>query len=369
MKNKKVLLGLSGGVDSSIALYILLKKGYDVDCLFMRNWDSEINNDLLGNPNNLSDICPQEIDYNDAIKVAKRFNTNLIRKDFVKEYWDDVFKYFIDEYKKNRTPNPDIICNNKIKFKAFLDYAIKNNYDYIATGHYAKLKNNNLYISKDKFKDQTYFLSQLTKEQLSKVIFPLSNIKKEKVRKIAQRLNLENKSKKDSTGICFIGERNFREFLKNYLIENPGDIKTLDGKNLGRHIGLNFYTIGQRKDLNIKNLKDYPGPYYVVGKNTTDNILYVENKNNLDYLYSNIAILKDCIFRENIKKSKCLIRFRHQQKLIPGKIINIDNEYKIEYKKSKAVTPGQLAAVYFKNKCVGAGFIESVYYNNIKRSY
>lgn len=369
MKNKKVLLGLSGGIDSSVSLYLLLKKGYDVDCLFMRNWDSEINNDLLGNPNNLNDICPQEQDYNDAVSIAKRFNSKIIRKDFIKEYWDDVFSYFLNEYKKNRTPNPDIICNNEIKFKAFLDYAIKNNYDFIATGHYAKLKNKSLYISKDKKKDQTYFLAQLTKSQLEKVIFPLSKIKKEKVRKIARKLNLENKDKKDSTGICFIGERNFRNFLKNYLKENPGDITTLNGKFLGRHIGLSFYTIGQRKNLNITNLKDYPGPYYVVGKNTEKNILYAENKDNLEYLYSNMAILDNCVFREDIRKSNCFIRFRHQQKLIKGRIIKDNNSYKIKYKKTKAVTPGQLAAIYFKNKCVGAGFIDTVYYDEIKRSY
>ena len=244
---KKVVIGMSGGVDSSVAAILLKKAGYDVVGLFMRNWDSSINNDFLGNPNLNNNICPQEQDYNDAIEVCKKLGIELHRVDFVKEYWDNVFNYFLEELKVGRTPNPDIMCNKYIKFDAFMKKAKELGADYIATGHYAKMENGKLYKSFDKNKDQTYFLSQLSEEQLKNVLFPLGDIDKTEVRKIASKYGLITANKKDSTGICFIGERNFKEFLKNYLPNIPGAIINIEnGEKLGTHIGLMYYTICQR---------------------------------------------------------------------------------------------------------------------------
>ena len=212
----KVVVGMSGGVDSSVAAILLQKQGYEVIGLFMRNWDSTINNDYLGNPNDLNDICPQEKDYNDALKVCNKLGIPLKRVDFVKEYWDYVFTYFLNELKKGRTPNPDVMCNKYIKFDMFAKEAFKLGADYIATGHYARLINGKLYKGLDENKDQTYFLSQVSKKQLEKVLFPVGELQKSEVRKIAHEYDLITADKKDSTGICFIGERNFKKFLENY---------------------------------------------------------------------------------------------------------------------------------------------------------
>ena len=213
----KVVIGMSGGVDSSVAAYLLKKEGYEVIGLFMRNWDASVNNDILGNPTLNNNICPQEQDYNDALAVSNELGIPLHRIDFVKEYWDYVFTYFLDELKKGRTPNPDIMCNKYIKFDLFIKEAKRLGADYIATGHYARIKDGYLLRGIDDNKDQTYFLSQLTKEQLKNVLFPVGNIVKDEVRKIADELKLTTAKKKDSTGICFIGERNFKRFLENYL--------------------------------------------------------------------------------------------------------------------------------------------------------
>ena len=214
---KKVVIGMSGGVDSSVAAIELQKQGYEVIGLFMRNWDASLNNDILGNPTLNNKICPQESDYNDAKKVCDKLGIPLYRKDFVKEYYDYVFKYFLNELENGRTPNPDIMCNKYIKFDMFKKEAEKLGADYIATGHYARMIDGKLYKGIDSNKDQTYFLSQVSKKQLENVIFPVGDLKKEEVRKIANELNLSVANKKDSTGICFIGERNFKSFLKNYL--------------------------------------------------------------------------------------------------------------------------------------------------------
>ena len=205
---KRVVLGLSGGVDSAVAAYLLKQQGYEVIGVFMRNWDSQLNNDILGNPTNDNDICPQEQDYNDAKAVAKHLGIEIRRVDFIKEYWDKVFTYFIDEYAKGRTPNPDILCNKHIKFKAFLEYAEELNADFIATGHYARVehhegKDSVMLKGIDQNKDQTYFLCQLNQKQLQASLFPLGNITKQKVRKIAEELDLPVAHKKDSTGICW----------------------------------------------------------------------------------------------------------------------------------------------------------------------
>jgi len=234
---KKVVIGMSGGVDSSVAAILLQQQGYEVIGLFMRNWDSSLNNDILGNPTLQNDICPQEQDYNDALAVCKKLAIPLYRVDFVKEYWDFVFTYFLDELKKGRTPNPDIMCNKYIKFDLFAKEAMKLGADYIATGHYARTKGNKLLRGKYLNKDQTYFLSQLSNAQLINVLFPIGDLNKKEVRKIAEEYDLITAGKKDSTGICFIGERNFTSFLKNYLPNTPGQIVNIETNEVvGEHI-------------------------------------------------------------------------------------------------------------------------------------
>ena len=224
---KKVVIGMSGGVDSSVAAIMLQKQGYEVIGLFMRNWDSLADGELNG-PTTNTGICPQEEDYNDAKKVCDTLGIPLYRKDFVKEYWDYVFTYFLDELKNGRTPNPDIMCNKYIKFDMFIEEAKKIGADYIATGHYARLKDGKLLRGVDSNKDQTYFLSQVTKEQFKNVLFPIGELEKPEVRKIAEEYSLTTAHKKDSTGICFIGERNFKNFLKNYLPNQEGDIINIE---------------------------------------------------------------------------------------------------------------------------------------------
>ena len=292
---KKVIVGISGGVDSIVSAYLLKKEGYLVEGLFMRNWDSSINNDINGNPTLNNNICSQEQDYNDALNVCEKLGIKLHRIDFIKEYWDYVFTYFLDELKKGRTPNPDIMCNKYIKFDMFKKEADKLGADYIATGHYARMIDGKLYKGIDKNKDQTYFLSQVSKKQLSNVIFPIGELTKPQVRKIAKDLDLLVADKKDSTGICFIGERNFKEFLTNYLPNQEGDIVDIDTKEiLGKHIGLMYYTIGQRRGLDIGGNKDR---LYVVGKDLKNNILYVSLGDDTKCLMSTSAVL------EKIRKS------------------------------------------------------------------
>ena len=257
---KTVVIGMSGGVDSSVAAYLLKKEGYNVIGLFMRNWDSVINNDYLGNPNLDNDICPQEVDYNDAVEVCKKLDIPLHIVDFVKEYWDNVFTYFLDELNKGRTPNPDVMCNKYIKFDAFFKKAKELGADYIATGHYARVIDGKLCKAVDDNKDQSYFLAYVDKNKFKEVLFPIGELTKPMVRKIAVELDLVTARKKDSTGICFIGERNFRNFLKNYLPNMPGDIVDIETKEvLGKHIGLMYYTLGQRRGLNLggNELKHY----------------------------------------------------------------------------------------------------------------
>ena len=267
---KTVVIGMSGGVDSSVAAILLKKQGYNVIGLFMRNWDTSVNGDFLGNPNLNDNICPQEQDYNDAVKVCEKIGIELHRVDFVKEYWDYVFTYFLDELKKGRTPNPDIMCNKYIKFDMFAKEAIKLGADYIATGHYARMENGKLLRGVDSNKDQTYFLSQLSNKQLENVLFPVGDLEKPEVRKIAEEYDLITADKKDSTGICFIGERNFKQFLENYLPNTPGNIINIDTNEVvGKHVGLMYYTIGQRRGLDLGGNKER---LFVVGKDLNKNI-------------------------------------------------------------------------------------------------
>lgn len=356
---KTVVIGMSGGVDSSVAAIMLKNKGYNVIGLFMRNWDSTINNDYLGNPNLDNSICPQEEDYNDALKVCEKIGIPLHRIDFVKEYWDFVFTYFLDELKKGRTPNPDVMCNKYIKFDLFIKKAKELNADYIATGHYARLHNGKLLKAIDKNKDQSYFLAYVNKEVFKDVIFPLGNITKPEVRRIAKEYDLVTASKKDSTGICFIGERNFTKFLENYLPNLPGDIVNIDTKEvLGRHIGLMYYTIGQRRGLNIGGTKDR---CFVVEKDLENNILYVAIGDENKYLYSSSCIIEEFNFLTDDRPTKCTCKFRYRQPDIETNVEYLDlNTLKLDYTKSKAVTPGQFCVLYDKDVCLGGGIIKEV---------
>ncbi|MBQ6782611.1 MAG: tRNA 2-thiouridine(34) synthase MnmA [Acholeplasmatales bacterium] len=374
----KVILGLSGGVDSSVSLKILKDQGYDVEAMFMRNWDSALNNDYLGNPNKDDDVCPQEKDYMDAVMVANQLDIKLHRIDFVKEYWDNVFTYFIEEYKKGRTPNPDIMCNKYIKFDAFMEEAKYLGADYIAMGHYARVRHEKdksyLLRGVDSNKDQTYFLSQISQEQLRHSLFPVGDLTKAEVRKIAKDNNLYTVEKKDSTGICFIGERNFKEFLKNYLPANPGNIVTMDSKIVGKHEGLMYYTIGQRKGLGIGGNNEFSdSPWFVLGKRLDKNELIVGQGNDNIYLISNHCYANNInwISDKPIEGKKYTAKFRYRQKDNDVKIefINDDLIHVIYEQGVSSVTPGQAVVIYDGDICLGGGIIDSVYYNDKKRIY
>ena len=365
---KKVVIGMSGGVDSSVAAIELQKQGYEVIGLFMRNWDSLADGEMNG-PTTDQGICPQEVDYNDALKVCNKLGIELHRKDFVKEYWDYVFTYFLDELKKGRTPNPDIMCNKYIKFDMFAKEALKLGADYIATGHYARIKDGKLLRAIDDNKDQTYFLSQVSKEQLKNVLFPIGDMVKPDVRKIAEEYELVTAEKKDSTGICFIGERNFTNFLKNYLPNQPGKIVNIDTNEvIGEHIGLMNYTIGQRRGLDIGGTKER---MFVVGKNLKDNILYICIGEDNDYLMSTSCIVDSINYLGDEKITKCTAKFRYRQPDIDVEIKWLsDDEIEVIYPQGvKAVTPGQACVLYNGEECLGGGIIKEVHKNGEKLWY
>ncbi len=365
----KILVGLSGGVDSAVAAYILKQAGYDVTCCFMRNWDSALNNDTLGNNTLGNDICPQEEDYNDAKAVADKLGLKLLRSDYIEEYWDNVFKNFIDEYQKGRTPNPDILCNKYIKFDYFLRFAKDNGFDRIATGHYFKALETEdgirYFKAADLNKDQSYFLAQVDKAALDLCLFPLGDIDKGEVRNIAHELDLPIADKKDSTGICFIGERNFREFLKNYIPMKPGKIIDIDTLEvIGDHEGVYYYTIGQRKGFGVGGNR---GPYFCVGKDVVKNELYLTSIQNEDYLYSDSALITDInwISSFNSKDIQCKFRYRQADNDVHIEKID-DNSAMLNYpQKIKSVTPGQQAVFYLNGELLGGGVIETVYRDGI----
>jgi len=373
-KNQKVIVGMSGGVDSSVAAYLLKEQGYEVEGVFMRNWDSAANSDLLGNPTIHDEICPQEVDYRDANTVAEQIGIKLHRVDFVQEYWDRVFMYFLAEYNAGRTPNPDIMCNKEVKFKAFLDYALDLGCDYIAMGHYARVKHGNvvkMLRGIDPNKDQTYFLSQLTQGQLSKTLFPVGELTKSEVRAIAEKMQLATAKKKDSTGVCFIGERNFTQFLQNYLPAQNGKMMTLNGEVVGEHIGLMYYTIGQRKGLGIGGKGE---AWFVIGKNLAENVLYVGQGFEHDYIYADEVEVADVNWigeKDLSKPYRCTAKFRYRQPDIKVEIQWLD-EKNLKVKTSKpvrAMTPGQAAVFYSGEVCLGGGKIISAYKDGVKRMY
>ncbi|MCK7484769.1 MAG: tRNA 2-thiouridine(34) synthase MnmA [Bacillus subtilis] len=376
---KKVIVGLSGGVDSSVAALLLLEQGYEVEGLFMRNWDSAANNDKLGNPLIDDPVCPQEIDFQDAQNVADTLGIKLHRHDFVREYWDDVFVYFLAEYKRNRTPNPDILCNKYIKFHAFREVAKQLGADYIAMGHYAQVIKENgiasLLRGLDGNKDQSYFLSQLTQDQLNATLFPIGHLEKPVVRKLALEAKLPTATKKDSTGICFIGERDFQQFLMNYLPAMPGDIVTASGDIVGNHDGLMYYTIGQRKGLGIGGSKTLGNEaWFVIGKELETNHLIVGQGFHHPTLYSNRCRVTGVNWIAPIKFQgalTCTAKFRYRQADVHVVLRWVDETtMEVDYPSLvRAVTPGQAAVFYAGLVCLGGGTIDEVYMNNEKRRY
>jgi tRNA-specific 2-thiouridylase len=375
---KRVVIGMSGGVDSSVAAFLLKQDGYDVIGLFMRNWDSTTNQDVLGNPTLSDDMCPQEKDYNDAKRVCDHLDIPLYRVDFIEEYWRDVFTYFLDEYKKGRTPNPDIMCNKYIKFDAFVKHASQFNPDFIAMGHYARVKRTDntvqLLRGVDQNKDQTYFLSQLTKAQLKNALFPVGDYQKKAIREIAIKHDIPTATKKDSTGICFIGEREFSKFLNNYLPAQPGNMVTLDGDIIGEHTGLMHYTIGQRKGLGIGGSKAYDNkPWFVVGKDLEKNILYVGQGFHNPALYSTHCTLEDVNIidsNQSIDGLSCTAKFRYRQQDIAVTIKQDNDQTTVFFKDPvRAVTPGQSCVFYDGDVCLGGGIIKDVFHKDTKRPY
>ena len=369
----KVMIGLSGGVDSAVAAYLLKKQGYEVVGGFMRNWDAIANGDFLGNPTLNDSCCPQEKDYEDAKEVAKKLGIELLRIDFIKEYWDYVFSYFLEEYNKGRTPNPDIFCNKYIKFDAFLKFAKSQGCDFIATGHYAKRVDKEdgvveLHKAHDLNKDQTYFLSQINNEQIASCLFPLGDIDKPKVREIAKELNLNVADKKDSTGVCFIGERNFKEFLKNYIPANKGKIIDINSNEVvGEHDGVMYYTIGQRKGLGIGGISGRePRSWFVCYKDVKNNILYVADEKEDEHLFSDRAIIKNINWLAERTNDPlhvgCKFRYRQQDNGVTLKFIDDDTIELIFDEPYKAVTTGQAAVFYMGTRMLGGGIIEEIYY-------
>lgn len=351
----KVVVGMSGGVDSAVSAYLLDKEGYEVIGLFMKNWDSNINNDKEG----ITDgICPQEQDFKDAKSVCDYLGIPLYRVDFIKEYWDTVFTYFLEELKKGRTPNPDIMCNKYIKFDLFKKEAKKLGADYIATGHYARIENGRLLRGVDSNKDQTYFLSQVKPSEFKDVLFPVGGLTKTEVRQIALEAGLPVAEKKDSTGICFIGERHYQDFISNYLKGKEGDIVDIDTLEIiGKHKGLMNYTIGQRRNV---GLSGDAKRHYVCGKNVEKNILYVAFGDDNKYLISNEAVIEDMNYISDLKPAFATCKFRYRGEDVPISIEYNGNEVTLKYESAKAVTPGQACVIYLGSEVIAGGIIKEV---------
>ncbi|MBC1401764.1 tRNA 2-thiouridine(34) synthase MnmA [Listeria booriae] len=367
MDNSKtrVVVGMSGGVDSSVTAYLLKQQGYDVIGIFMKNWDDTDENGF----------CTATEDYDDVIRVANQIGIPYYAVNFEKEYWDKVFTYFLDEYKLGRTPNPDVMCNKEIKFKAFLEHAESLGADFVATGHYARVEtiDNEVKMLRgvDRNKDQTYFLNQLSQAQIAKVMFPLGGMEKPEVRKIAEEAGLATAGKKDSTGICFIGERNFKQFLSEYLPAQPGPMKTLDGKVMGQHDGLMYHTIGQRHGLGIGGDGD---PWFVVGKDLANNVLFVEQGFEHESLYSDSLIATDMSFTSDRPKEAvfhCTAKFRYRQEDVGVTVHLLDgNKANVVFDEpARAVTPGQALVLYDGEVCLGGGTIDEIYKEDAQLEY
>lgn len=355
IKKGKVVVGMSGGVDSSVAAFLLKEQGYEVHGLFMKNWEND-DTELY---------CHSAQDVYDAKQVADTLGISISSVNFAKEYWDKVFTHFLAEYKAGRTPNPDILCNKEIKFKAFFEHAKTLGADYIATGHYAAVHEKQgkfeLHKADDLNKDQSYFLHAINPAVLSQVIFPLNAIKKTQVREIAKANGFINAEKKDSTGICFIGERKFKTFLKDFIPAQPGHIMTVEGKRLGQHEGLMYYTLGQRQGLNIGGVKDADElPWYVLKKDLTSNTLIVAQGEH-PWLYTQGLFVQHMHWLSPMPTLpyRCMAKTRYRQADQACVVALKDNGYWIQFDEpQRAVTPGQSLVLYQGTQCLGGGVIE-----------
>lgn len=356
----KVIVGMSGGVDSSVSALLLQQQGYEVEGLFMKNWEEDDG----------TEYCTAMDDLADAQAVADKLGIKLHKANFAAEYWDRVFEHFIEEYKAGRTPNPDILCNKEIKFRAFLDYAIHLGADYIATGHYCRKQEINgqacLVKGLDGNKDQSYFLHAVGGEKIAKTLFPVGELEKPEVRRIAEEHDLITHNKKDSTGICFIGERRFKDFLKQYIPAQPGNIETSEGDVIGRHDGLMYHTLGQRQGLGIGGLSNYSeDPWYVAKKDLTRNVLVVVQGGQHPLLYCDglIANKLDWVNDAPVNESKLTAKTRYRQ---PDQACTVeqmnDGRYKVIFDDpQRAVTPGQSVVFYDGEICLGGGIIETTF--------
>jgi tRNA-specific 2-thiouridylase len=358
MPGQRVIVGMSGGVDSSVAALLLKEQGYAVSGLFMKNWEDD----------DTDEYCSSREDLVDAVAVAERIGIEIDVVNFTSEYKERVFGDFLREYQAGRTPNPDVLCNAEIKFKAFLDHALGLGAERIATGHYAQIREvdglHQLLKAEDGTKDQSYFLYRLNQAQLARTLFPLGKLAKREVRDIARRAGLPNHDKKDSTGICFIGERPFREFLNRYLPDNPGEILTPEGKRVGRHRGLTFFTIGQRQGLGIGGTRDGDGDaWYVAAKDLGHNRLIVVQGHDHPALLSDRLTALDLNWISG-SAPRCrwvyTAKTRYRQKDAPCTLVAASAERcVIEFAEPQwAVTPGQSVVVYESQVCLGGGIIE-----------
>ena len=353
--NTRIVVGMSGGVDSSVTALLCLKKGYRVEGLFMKNWDEDDG----------TQYCTAMEDLADAQAVCNELGIKLHEANFAAEYWDNVFSHFIEEYRLGRTPNPDVLCNREIKFNVFARYAEVLGTDLVATGHYARLETidgcRRLMKAADRNKDQSYFLQSVTSEQFSNVIFPLGDLNKERVRELARENNLPVHAKKDSTGICFIGERRFKDFLQTYLPANPGDIVDLEGRIIGQHDGLMYHTLGQRQGLKIGGLKGgNEQPWYVAAKDLQSNRLIVAQGNDSPALFCSAMELEDISWlgaAPDLPAEVC-VKTRYRQADQWCKLRREATGYSVDFKApQRAVTPGQWACFYNGDICLGGGII------------
>ncbi len=351
----RIVVGMSGGVDSAVSALLLKRQGYEVIGVFMKNWDED----------NEDGVCTAESDWRDVRDVCDRIDIPYYAVDFAKEYWDRVFALFLSEYKAGRTPNPDVLCNREIKFKAFLDFAMKAGAEKMATGHFVRTdESGHLIRGVDGNKDQSYFLYMVHREQLQKAVFPVGGMTKKEVRLIAREAGLPVSEKKDSTGVCFIGERNFKSFLKNYLPAQPGDMVTPDGEVVGRHDGLMYYTLGQRRGLGIGGRGDGRS-FFVVDKDLKNNRLIVAQGEDHPLLYSRACIANQASFvADSLPEGipcRLTAKFRYRQ---PDQSVTVTKEGdRLRFvfdTPQRAVTPGQSAVIYDGDYCLGGGIIETV---------
>ncbi len=361
-EDTKVIIGLSGGVDSAVAAYLLKEQGYQVEALFMKNWEEDDN----------SEYCSAAVDLVDAKQICDVLDISLRTANFSYEYWERVFEYFLIEYKAGRTPNPDIICNKEIKFKAFLDFALDLGADFIATGHYAQridINPSKMLRGIDNNKDQSYFLYTLGQKALNHTLFPLGQYEKPEVRKIAAKLGFDNSAKKDSTGICFIGERKFTDFLEQFIPAQPGDVLSDTGNIIGKHNGLMFHTLGQRKGLGIGGLSESADkPWYVYGKDLTNNHLLVCQGGNNKLLMSNHLKCSQLHWVDEQKPAEqfnvtCKVRYRQPDQKCS--VIITETGATVSFpEEQRAVTPGQSIVFYREDICLGGGIIDTTWMEN-----